>query len=418
VALCNSAGHPCSSFRQGDLAVFYYEFELAEDIGVPICGVVIKNDRGVIVHGKNSWQYENDVPASQGAGSRIRCRQEIKLDIAPGEYLFEIGLASVSLTTWTQRERVSHEEMSGRQTRICHIADVASFSVGLAIKNGIPALVHHGLANLPGAMRITVAENAVKFEQSFNKVSMTSPGKNPTVFHITHWKAGSQWLYKILREIALERIVPPQLGEKQFFEASLVRGGVYPTLYVTKEQFHSVLLPNDYRKFIVIRDLRDTLISGYFSIRYSHAVIDERLASWRKQLESMTTEDGLLMLMDEWLPMSARIQKSWLDTGETITRYEDLLEKDTEILEEILIGQCEIQVTPQRLREIVLANRFENMTGGRKPGEENVTAHERKGITVTGRITLHPASRRNFMAGLAVCCRGLAISKRVRDRIC
>ncbi len=96
VALCSDTGQPCNAFRQGDKAVFHYEFELNQDIGVPICGVVISNDRGVIVHGKNSWQYEDEAPLRFGAVGRLICRQEIQLDLAPGEYTFEVGLACVS----------------------------------------------------------------------------------------------------------------------------------------------------------------------------------------------------------------------------------------------------------------------------------------------------------------------------------
>lgn len=205
--------------------------------------------------------------------------------------------------------------------------------------------------------------------------------EHPTVFHVTHWKAGSQWLHKILREIAPNWIVAPQVDEKQFLNTPLVLGAIYPTVYVTKEQFHSVVLPGNYRKFIIIRDLRDTLVSGYFSIRYSHALNDERLVIWRKGLENMNIEDGFLMLMDEWLPMCARIQQSWIEAGESFIRYEDLLDKDCEILEELLIGTCEISVTPKELHEVVIANRFENLTAGRKPGEENFMKHERKGIS-------------------------------------
>lgn len=158
VALCNEVGEPCNSFRQGDWAVFYYEFELAEDIGVPICGIVIKNDRGVIVHGKNSWQFENDTPASLGPGSIVRCRQKIKLDIAGGEYIFEPGLVSVSINSWNQREHISHEEMSTQCVRICHIPSLGPFSVALALRNGVSVLIHHGIANLPGEIDIVVAD--------------------------------------------------------------------------------------------------------------------------------------------------------------------------------------------------------------------------------------------------------------------
>lgn len=206
--------------------------------------------------------------------------------------------------------------------------------------------------------------------------------QQPTIFHITHWKAGSQWLHKILIQLAPERIVSPRIDEKQFLETPLVRGAVYPTVYVTKEQFHSVALPMDYRKFVIIRDLRDTLVSGYFSIRYSHPVNDDRLARWRERLNAMTIEAGLLMLMEEWLPLSARIQESWIASNEKIIRYEDLLDpdKDTEILEEVLIKDCEIPIPLQRLRDVIAGNRFEKLTGGRKRGDEDISAHERKGI--------------------------------------
>lgn len=205
--------------------------------------------------------------------------------------------------------------------------------------------------------------------------------QSPTVFHITHWKAGSQWLHRIMRDIALDKIVPPQLHEKQFLEAPIVRGALYPTVYVTREQFFSVKLPENYKKFIIIRDLRDTLISAYFSIRFSHAVIESSLGVWRARLEATTVDEGLVMLMDEWLPSSAAIQKSWIASGEKILRYEDLLEDDTGILCDVLLEDCGLPVSREHVESAIRANRFEKISGGRKPGEEDVMAHERKGIS-------------------------------------
>lgn len=150
VALCNEAGQPCSSFRQGELAVFYYEFELAEDIGVPICGVLITNDRGVIVHGKNAWQYDNDVPTGLGAGSRVVCRQEIALQLGPGEYTFELGLAATTQSDWERRSLISHDEWASRYLTVCVVTNAGQLSVGFAIQNGISVLTHHGVADLPG----------------------------------------------------------------------------------------------------------------------------------------------------------------------------------------------------------------------------------------------------------------------------
>ena len=134
------------------MAVFYYEFELTENIGVPICGVLITNDRGVIVHGKNAWQYDNDVPLGLGAGSRVVCRQEIALQLGPGEYTFEIGLAAVAQSEWERRQFISHEEWASRYSTVCVVTNAGQLSVGFAMKNGIPVLTNHGVADLPGTI--------------------------------------------------------------------------------------------------------------------------------------------------------------------------------------------------------------------------------------------------------------------------
>jgi lipopolysaccharide transport system ATP-binding protein len=155
VAICNEAGEPCNSFRQGDVAVFHYEFELKKSIQVPICGMVISNERGVLVHGKNNWQFEHSAPGSVPAGSRITCRHEIRLDIAQGEYAFEVGFASISNSVWNNRKAISHEEMTAKTFRHCHVPDAGSFSVGLALKSGVATLTHHGIANLHGNLSIT-----------------------------------------------------------------------------------------------------------------------------------------------------------------------------------------------------------------------------------------------------------------------
>lgn len=150
LALCNAAGQPCSSFRQGDSAIFYYEFELSENIGVPICGVVITNDKGVIVHGKNAWQYDNDVPLWAGAGSRVVCRQEIALQLGPGEYTYELGLASVAQSDWERRQSMSHTDWASCYSTVCVVTNAGQLSIGFAMKNGVPVLTHHGVADLAG----------------------------------------------------------------------------------------------------------------------------------------------------------------------------------------------------------------------------------------------------------------------------
>ena len=62
-----------------------------------------------------------------------------------------------------------------------------------------------------------------------------------------------------------------------------------------------------------------------------------------------------------------------------VLKYEDLLGDDLRILDRVLVGHCGLKVTPERFREVVLANRFESCAG-RKPGTEDVSSHERKGV--------------------------------------
>lgn len=204
----------------------------------------------------------------------------------------------------------------------------------------------------------------------------------PTIFHVTHWKAGSQWIHEILRATVSDRLVPPAVDMNQFLDQPIREGSVYPTVYATRQQFEAVSLPRRWRRFVVIRDLRDTLISGYFSIKVSHreAFLADPVTEFRERLNQLSFEDGLIEVMDEWLPDSARIQESWLEVGEPLVRYEDLLERDLEILERVLIGECEAPITSQRLRQVVANTRFEKLAGGRRPGQEDVNAHWRKGI--------------------------------------
>jgi SAM-dependent methyltransferase len=224
----------------------------------------------------------------------------------------------------------------------------------------------------------------------------TESGAGPTLFHVTHWKAGSQWIHRVLRELVPERIVAPRDDQAQFFVAPLRAACVYPTDYVTREQFRSMAPPAASRAFVVIRDLRDTLISAYFSLRYSHVQSAAHMEQWRRILETVSVEEGLLRLLDQWLPMCASIQESWIGYGEPVIRYEDLLTDDTAILEQTLIDHGGLAVSSEQLRAAVARSRFEAISSGRRRGQEDVRAHERKGIAGDWKNHFTPRVRSAF----------------------
>ena len=202
----------------------------------------------------------------------------------------------------------------------------------------------------------------------------------PTVLHVTHWKAGSRWIARILNDCVPDRIVASEIGAKQLLERAVELGKVYPNVYVTREEFDKATLPAHWRRFVVIRDLRDTLISYYFSFKVSHPVIAPIITEERTVLQNLDHEEGLLRVMERWLPLCVSIQESWLAAGEPLIRYEDLIENDIGILENLLLDRCGLPVTRRRFRNAVEANRFEALTRGRPRGQEDVASHERKGI--------------------------------------
>jgi ABC-type polysaccharide/polyol phosphate transport system ATPase subunit len=155
VAMCDDRHQPRRVFRQGQLARFFFEFELTRDIEVPICGVLLQSDKGVVVHGKNTLQHGTAVPRTVAAGSRLRMRQEMALEVQIGEYTFEVGLAALSRADYEAREGLSHDELHGRTVRICHVK-AGSFAVTLGNEQGQRHVLHHGVANLPGGATMGV----------------------------------------------------------------------------------------------------------------------------------------------------------------------------------------------------------------------------------------------------------------------
>lgn len=165
-----------------------------------------------------------------------------------------------------------------------------------------------------------------------------------------------------------------------FLSRPLVPGGVYPALYLPKDRFDEVEGVDSSRRFVVIRDLRDTLVSGYFSIRYSHPTDMQHVAELRHELEARSVEEGLIFLFDGFLDLCAAVQGTWMESGDPMLRYEDLLAADIGLLELVLLEHCGLPVTREELRRSVEETRFERMSGGRRLGQEDRSSHYRRGI--------------------------------------
>lgn len=181
----------------------------------------------------------------------------------------------------------------------------------------------------------------------------------PTVLHLTHAKAGSTWVTVVLRDLFPENVAPrgTRIAEasggnldQHVFEA----GRVYPSMFMTREEVLAHPELNGCKRFVVIRDLRDTLAGLYFSLRMSARSDDDGAA--RENQDSVLSEDeetGLLQTLDSRIARIAAIQTSWLNQGEIVLRYEDLIENSFELLRDAFIRRLALPVTESDLSHTI-----------------------------------------------------------------
>lgn len=154
IALCDANGEAARIFQIGESAWFYSEYRILGDIDVPVGGITIVNEKGVLVHGKNSMQHRTEAPDLCKPGTIVRFLQRIDLDLTPGEYTFVAGLASIDAYSYRNCDLLSHDELSVQTQRVVSVGKAGAFSVTLR-REGI-ALQHHGLADLPGECRVSL----------------------------------------------------------------------------------------------------------------------------------------------------------------------------------------------------------------------------------------------------------------------
>jgi hypothetical protein len=122
----------------------------------------------------------------------------------------------------------------------------------------------------------------------------------PPLFHITQWKAGSEWIHQILARCCQPKKV------WSYFQGTepVCQNNVYAAAYLTKEQYKDYAT-SDSKYFVVLRDPRDILVSGYYSLRFSH-FLTPRISDVRQELESTNVEDGMLRMMDSLVNLASR----------------------------------------------------------------------------------------------------------------
>lgn len=159
IGLFDEFGNAKRNFEQGEEAYFYVEIKMNKTIGVPVHAVIIQDQRGNIVHGKDTIQGDNRLPMVIEKNNILRILHKVKLDIAEGEYSFSVGLSSVSDTVYKNRGKYIQEELHGMLNRHCSMTKVGSFSVH-QLEVGKPTrMLFHGMCDIPTDIRVEVESN-------------------------------------------------------------------------------------------------------------------------------------------------------------------------------------------------------------------------------------------------------------------
>ena len=188
----------------------------------------------------------------------------------------------------------------------------------------------------------------------------------PTLLHLTHVKAGSTWMTVILHDLFHEHVAPRGARVAEASGGDLSRhvfeaGQVYPSMFMAREEVLAHAELNGCKRFIIIRDLRDTLAALYFSMKLS-------AASENALFEILLPEGdeaGLLQMLDTRIARIAAIQSSWLKQGEIVLRYEDLMENSFDLLRDAFIRRLALPVSESALNKAIRAAPAER---GRRTG--------------------------------------------------
>jgi lipopolysaccharide transport system ATP-binding protein len=168
----------------------------------------------------------------------------------------------------------------------------------------------------------------------------------------------------------------PRVGSK-IDALEYTEKGIYSALFLDYDEFQRIDFSAHQPCFFVMRDIRDTLVSLYFSHRYSH-VENEEVKKTRRVLESMDEQEGMLYIFENNWEEIARIQTSWVRSGKHVYRYEDLFMSQGQLLEKIF-NDVGFKVPKSLLRKAIKKNAFEAKFN-RKPSEVDIYSHGRTGM--------------------------------------
>ena len=246
----------------------------------------------------------------------------------------------------------------------------------------MPVKIRHQLLKQPKL------ESLYKFYKRL-RVTQYSPYDN--IYHCCTQKTASQWFKKIFSDPIFYQYTGLEVYPfKQFparfqdahFDKALPKRTVGTHLYIDYPTYTSILKPEKYKTFFILRDPRDIVVSWYFSVFYSHPE-NKIISDIRQKLKRLSSSEGLKYSI-AYLEENGLFegQKSWAKRGGQqlkVFKYEELAKDNLSFLNQ-LFAFLEINIPQEKITILYEKHQFSKYSGGRSQGVEDLQAHYRKGF--------------------------------------
>ena len=214
-------------------------------------------------------------------------------------------------------------------------------------------------------------------------------------YHCCIQKTASQWFAAVFEDETFQRssgiteVHRPKINflrkddETRAKFATMPTGKLVTPLYIDYPDFLQQVAKGPWMASVVIRDPRDIIISGYFSVAKSHALHNEDMARRRKQYTELGQEKGIMQQINDGVPYYEAL-RSWIpalrENKVSVFRYEDVFGANHQEVFQDYLRSIGIFLKSDDLTKLCDKHSFERKSGGRKPGEEDQDKHLRKGI--------------------------------------
>lgn len=152
--ICTEDNKLAKVIKQGEKIVFCAEFEALEDIDIPFFGVTLLDKYGNVVHGKTTLSESIEKLSVCKSGNRIKAKLAIKLDLAQGEYTYEVGFGTIKESYYKCKDTLTQQELLENVERTYLATNLSTFVI--CENDRGKRSYFHGICNLPSSSEINI----------------------------------------------------------------------------------------------------------------------------------------------------------------------------------------------------------------------------------------------------------------------